>query len=509
MRYLIILIFITLPGAVFAQIQPDSVLLFEQGKRSVDFAGQNATQLLSALYRSLSSNALSYDTQSGHFRTSQQAESNNAIHFGTSGIQTLGRFKMRGSFDFTRMTEDSLGNVMKGLSTDVTPFYYMAAKPGQYRRLNYTLTGLLSYELLKDKLYIASGIDYLYNNTTRSVDPRPSIQTFKMLLKPEVVYHAGNHFIGIGTDIGYGNEDLSVGFKNSQYSTGNMYPDRILYLVRGYGYSDRPDERRFKREYSFGGYHVNYAAQLNKWQLGANFSYASDTEKNLLPLSKSENDLLFATFNLNTYKVKTLLAYSGRYKHQFFADAAWQNGYDENVNLGGTNYRYHTTSVNAGYSFIKSQSNFELVPEFGINVGYQQISHRDISGGVSSLQSYLQPGLSVALYKKYHNYSRASFKLQPSLRLPQQRDLSITTGLYQYFTDNIAAPDHVYFSTSALFLNTEVSYLTPHLFKGINSGIRLNTTYARPLKNYAYDYQGTFKPGGHRLFTSLSLIIYF
>ena len=511
MRLLILtlLIIIALSPAVSAQVQLDSVFFYEQDTRLVSFAGQNATQLTAAPYVKLGSNRLSYQTHSGHFRQSQQAENNSALHFNTSGIQTLGRFKVHGSFDFERMKEDSLAYTMRGLTTDVSPYYYMAAKAGQYRRLNYTLKGLAVYELLRNKLYIASGINYLYNTTTRSVDPRPSIQTYQIVLSPQLVFKTGSHTIGTGIDFGYGTENLSVGYKNRDYSEGNTYPDRFLYLVSGYGYSDRTAERRFKRAYNFSGYHINYAGNFNHWRIGANFTYSTNTERNLIPLSGSENDRLFGTFQLNSYESRWLAQLNGqRFNHQLYMNTIWQNGYDNNVKLGGSNYKYKNNLIKAGYSILKHNSGLKLSPQIGFTMVYSEIYHRDISAGVSVQQTYVQPGLLLAVYKKYRNLNRVSFTLEPSVRLPQQRSISTIPGIFTYFTNGIVYPDYAYYNTTAGMVNTDMAFLTPHWFKNVISGISLNVNYSAPFKT-ANLAQGGFTPSGHRLLTSFSFNIYF
>ncbi|MBE9585042.1 hypothetical protein IM792_11330 [Mucilaginibacter sp. JRF] len=510
MRVFIILLLCTLPLAVSAQIQPDSVLLYGQDRQSVNFASSNATQLISAPYVKLTDNSLSYNTQSGHFRTSQQAENNSAIHFNTNGIQQLGRFKVQGSFDFERMNEDSLANTMRGLSTDVSPYYYMALKAGQYRRLNYTISGMVSYELLPGKLYVASGINYLFNTTSRSVDPRPSAQTYNIQLKPELVYRSGNNYLGLGTDWGYGNENISVGYKNSTYATGNTYPDRFLYLIRGYGYSDRADDYRFKKNYDFTGYHINYSRQTGKLNMGVNLSYSKQKEENVFPLTNSVSDRLFGTFQLNSYATSWLATYTGKNsKHQFYLNTNWQNGYDFNVTLSGSNYKYKNNLIKGGYSIIKHNSNYELVPEVGFNILYNQLHHRDISAGVLVDQSYVQPGLLLALYKKYRNSNRASLRFEPALRLPQQRSITTTPGIFSYFTDNIAFPDYMYYNTKAGLVNAELTFLTPYLFKGVTSGLSVKTTYIQSFDTNKVMYEYAFMPSGHRLLTSFSFNIYF
>lgn len=510
MRPIFLLLLWTLPLAVSAQIQPDSVLLYGQDRRAVDFASSNATQLISAPYVRLTDNSLSYNTQSGHFRKSQQAEKSSAIHFNTNGIQQLGRFKVQGSFDFERMNEDSLANTMRGLDTDVSPYYYMALKAGTYRRLNYTISGLLTYELLPGKLHVASGISYLYNTTSRSVDPRPSAQTYRIQLKPEIIYRVGDHYLGAGMDWGYGNEDIGVGYKNSTYATGNSYPDRFLYLMRGYGYSDRADANRFKKNQDFMAYHINYSKQANKFTFGVNLSYQKQTEENVFPLTNSENDRLFGSFQLNSYVTSCLATYTGEtLKHQIHLNTNWQNGYDFNVTLGGSNYKYQNNVIKGGYSLIKRNSHYEFVPEVGLNILYNKLHHRDISAGILVDQSYIQPGLLLALYKKYRNNNRTSFKVEPALRLPQQSSILTTPGIFSYFTDHIAFPDYSYHNTKAGLVNAQLNLLTPHLFKGVISGLSVSTTYIQSIDSDKGRNQDVFTPSGHRLLTSFSFNIYF
>ncbi|MES2416676.1 MAG: hypothetical protein V4541_00735 [Bacteroidota bacterium] len=508
-----IIISLTLSVTVSAQVQPDSIYFYRQDSRVLDMAFSNATQLIHSPFQKTSSISFNFNSNNGHYRKSQEAENNSAVHFFTGGIQTLGSFKFSGSFDFERMWEDSLAYTMKGLHSDVSPFYYMAQKAGNYQRLNYRLKGTAVYALVPNKLNLSAGIDYLFNSASRAVDPRPSVDTYHIIIKPAIIYQWQNKAIGLGADFGYGTEINSIGYSNQSFATSNLYPDRFIYMVTGYGYSDRKTasiDRSFRRKTSYTGLNLNYAANYNSGYLKLNLRYNASHENNSNELDQSINDKNLGTFDLDRYAVDVLSAKNnGPLKHQFFIKATYTSGIDYNTLLGGSNYKYRQTTGEFGYNLMVNRRPLSLLPEFGLTLKYEQQFGRDISAGTLADHSYLQPGLSMAVYKTYKGMNRFSATLLPALRLPLSHKVNTTAGLFDYFTNGIVYPDHSYWSSTAAVLSGKFSYFTPVLFKGTNTALSISGTYLRPLNTQTDNIIANFVPSGYRLAGSASLNFYF
>jgi len=513
MKLLISIFLTTLFTGAFAQQQgpADSIYLFTQDVRKINDAQQNGASLINSNTQNMSVVSLNYNIQQGHFRTSQTAESGHAVSLQSSGIKNLGRFKVAGYFNFERSWQDSLAWTLQGVPDQATPYYFAAGKAGPYERLNYNFGGLLSYGLIKDKLYLAAGADYFYNTASRSVDPRPSIQTFMFTINPQILYKTGHHVIGGEFILGYGKENNNVAYKNRQYGGQSQdYPDRINYLVIGYGTKKEVGASKLKRINHTTGFGLNYAFKDEHAYLNAGLNYKKENQDNTDGIDYSASSKKYGTFILNNYNARLLGGLkTALYQHQLQIFIQSQNGYDHNYSEynGLSNYKYNHQSLAAYYSVLKNSVSLRKT-EFGLNVSYDKVDKKDLASNISSVFSYIQPGVSGTFYNSFKDKSRLSLTLMPALRLPAGNQVNVLV-INNVLANNIIYPDYTYWSSTAGVLNLNTKYMSSHLFKDINSGISLNAVYINSLKGGTNYQVSDFTPSKNRLDLTLSFNLYF
>ena len=511
MRYIPLLILTLLfPAVVFAQkTTADSLYLYNQDFRTINYIIQSGTGLLSSDISKLSTVSLNYQQANGHFRTAQQAEKSKTIDLATSGITTLGRFKLYGTFNFNRSWQDSLAWTMQGLPDIAEPYYYAAGKAGKYQRLRYTMGGLVTYQLPGEHFYIASGLDYQYNDASRSVDPRPSIQTFHLLVSPELIYKKEEHSIGAGLLWGYEQEKNSIGYKNRDFNQGLSYPDRVNYLIMGYGYYTIGGSDKIERESDFFGLNLNYAYVDSTTTLRTRLAYKKQNEENSFPLTNSVDNRLFSSFFLHDYAFSFLASQRNTgFRHQLQADVVYQKGNDRNIELGGVNYRYSSYSAVLDYTiqpFSSSSVNFE----FGLNALLYNQQQKDISAAHTMDFTYVKPGIQASIYKKYRNADRLKVSVSPAVRLPLSSSFIVPSAQENVFTYNIAYPAYTYYTSTVGNIDASVEYTTSHFIKDVRSGFAINSNYYKPLTTGTVYTGSTFIPSKSFLDLSFSFNIYF
>lgn len=506
-----ILLFSLLPVAALAQREaPDSLYTYAQDRNLLDEIEQNGAQLVSSTIKELSTAQLSYQTARGHFRTAQQAESGRIASFGTSGIATLGRFKLFGAFKFARSWQDSMAWNMKGVEEDKNPYYFAAGKAGKYQRINYQLNTTGTYRLPGDQWFVATGLDYFYNTAAGSVDPRASVQTFHLLVKPELIYQKGKQTFGLNFLWGYEHEDNGISYRNINYSSGQGYPDRILYQVFGYGSFAQAGNRSLRRKGDFLGAGLSYIYQDVSGYLRVRANYAEHNEDALYPLAGGGNYGRYGSFYLKTYSLNLLAGMNGEHhRHQLQGVLNYEPGADQNATLKASSYKYSGLSAFAAYR-LQSKNISAVQTEIGINVLYYDQSQRDLSVSHIFGFSYVRPGLEGSVYKSFAHGDRLKLTLSPMLRLPLHDQLSIPESeLNVIFNNNITYPDYAYQTSTVGILHAGAEWTTPHLLKGVYSSFAVNGDYYYPFKIGNENPSGVFKPSGHFLDLAFSFNIYF
>ena len=511
MRFFISIYFILFFSAVVCaqeQTTADSTFLYKQAELNFQSLKWGITQLHSNDIKKAAYFNLNYNYQKGHFREAQQAEKTNQASFASEGISTIDRFKLYGYFSFTRTWQDSLAFSQKGIEDAYTPYYFIAGKAGTYARQKYLGGGLISYSLLKNKLFIGTGIDYLYNTMARSVDPRSLVTTYKIIFSPEISLKFKQSTIGLGLNIGYGDEKVEIGYKNSVYAGSQLFPDRISYLNYGYGFLE-VNTTNFIRRNTYTGLKLNYAGKFPDWDISGRLSYLVSKEVNQLIKERSITDETSSTFQLETYKINLVLNKKvGNVNHQIAIDGAQTEGDDDLVRLKARNYTLKVTDINLIYSHFKSSFGHNSAAWF-LKTNYKNFYQRDAAANHTMKYSYISPKIGGTIYWNKFKNDLLSTEFSIGTRLPISSDVIVPLTQVNTFTRGVAYPDYLYWSSKVGELQFLVNYTTNKLINKFRTGVSLKSTYLRNFEMPTTNLDATFIPGKNYLDFNLSFNLYF
>ncbi|EOR93487.1 hypothetical protein ADIARSV_3336 [Arcticibacter svalbardensis MN12-7] len=505
--YLIIAV-LSVPCFAVGQNRDDSIYFFKQSRERLTFAKYSATLLNGSGIDSSGKASIGLSYEKGPFKQAQQAYSTFTTRFYTEGIRKLGRFKVAGSFNFDKVWDDSLSWTLRGTNFMEEPYYFFAAKAGKYERQDYNLNGVISYDVLKDKVYLSLGAEHNYHLSTRSVDPRPEISNFLFVIKPEITVRLKNQLIGFGVDWGYGNETIGIGYKNQNFRFNTLYEDRVTYLSYGYGKFRTGSGLINARYREYSGLNLSYLLSLKEFELKANIARVFWLDNNVASFNDYKNNNIFSKFRLDTYKADVLVSKNNADRNQqLIINVLSSRGDDWLSEFYANNYLYRGSSLGFSYTYLKKEK--ELSPEFGINVLYNNTYKRD--AGESTVADYtsLHTGLSLGFYKQLKNKEHLSFEVAPSAIFPLKSDLSVPRKEGTRFTRGVIYPDYYFQNTKAGQLKGNIEYLSRNMIKQFNTGIKLQATYLRSLESISPTYPVYSIPGKSRTLIDLNFNLYF
>lgn len=511
-KKLLLISFTILSVRGYSQSSTDSLYVYEQTKNSIVLAQRNTNFLLNTEINRVGISSFKYSSQNGSYRKAQQAQTTVNGGVRTEGINKFNRFVTSGYFDFSRTWQDSLAWTTKGLEIDEQPYYYGSIKAGKYERFKYELGGLASYNLIKNRLYIGTGLDYLYNSATRSVDPRPQVNTFKLQLKPEILYKWKTNIIGINALWGYGTEVTSIAYKNAMYKTGsNNYIDRKAYLVQGYGFvtDNQGNEplRRLNKNYGIG---ASYSAQINSYSLKTSLNYTAILEDNYKIFENSVRKSYISFYD--TEKLNFFLQLdktTSKYEQQFILQYNTQQAHDLNIIFYAINYKYNSNHFNLNYLFKHNQSP-SFQKEFGIRFNYEGIQKDDLSTDHHIKYTSIEPTLLANLYFRLKNKDRLKVGIDIAQRLPQEKFIDIPNNQIHVFTTGVALPDYYYYNSKVLTTSLNANYTTANVFSKFKAGINANVSYYKAnLPSEIISTATYYKPGNSFLSYNMGLNLYF
>jgi hypothetical protein len=489
----------------------DSLYFYAQERNEMKMVFNSATQLSVLALPRTGMATLSLLRETGDYRRAQQAAKTSDATFYTAGTSKLGRFNLAGSFLFSKVWEDSLSYTMKGLSYEGDPYYYYAARAGNYNRQNYNMMAIVSYQLLKNKLLLSTGIDYRYHWTTRYVDPRPGVTDFRLMLRPEITYKIKQHAVGLGLIWGYGQEKTNITYKNRNNSYNEKDSAWVVYLNRGYGYikNMRSPWNRMRDDY---GFNISYAGQWEHWQVRTTGEWCYLKERNSFARSASnEFDYQpFSTWKKSTYSVQLLAQHQRHAIHQQLQlGGQYIRGLDQDeYDVMASNYSYRKQHIDAGW-IIRKNTNKRITKEWGVQLSYDDRTQIDALADHALHYRYIQPGLSGTLYAQAVQGNRIRLGISPSIRLPLQNTLTVPSTQENVFTRGVVYPDYYYWAATTLLTNMEAGWTSSTLLKQMKTGVTISAAMENNLQMPAIEKNTGFIPGRNRLSVSIAVNLYF
>ena len=489
----------------------DSLYYYVQERNDMNIAYANATLLSLVKPARTGIATLALSREAGQYRHAQQAEKSHDGNFYTEGTARLGRFNLAGSFLFNKMWEDSLSYTLRGVNDDTGPYYYFAGRAGNYNRQQYLLRSIISYNLLKDKLLISTGVNYDYQWTVRTVDPRPDVSGLRVQLRPEITWRLGQHSLGAGFMWGYGKEENSISYSNTNYASNQSDSSRVVFLNRGYGYiiNIRPRWRRLEDYY---GLSFSYAGELLQWRLQTVFDWSHLKERNLYNKSVTTSRIdyqPFGTWEKNTYTLYLLARHmAGITSQQLSIKGQYIRGLDEDqFDVFASNYSLRRQHVDATW-LIRRDAGKVITKEWGLQLSYDDRRQIDALAAHTVHYSFLQPGVSGTIYTDAGKGHRIRAMLSPSVRFPLQNMLTVPATQENMFTRGVVYPDYYYWSATAMITNLEAGWIMPSVPGKLKLGFSVNARLENNLQQPEVTHNTVFKPGNNRLFMRLALNLY-
>lgn len=497
---------------VYSQTVNDSLYLYKHAFDDLQFSKKAVSQLLALPVTRASKVQLKFGGQAGGYRQAQVAQRNRIAEFSAEGIATLNKFKVSGYFAYCRTTDDSLAWNQQGLPNEDRPYYFASAKAGPYQRDRFDMGAQLGVELFRGRWFIGSGIDYLYNTATRSVDPRPSVKTFRLMLSPELIYKRHKHALGVGITWGTGYEDNGISYTNDAYraNTSEIHKPWITYFSTGYGsaYPQRTN-LNINRNQKYKGLKLSYSGNLANWKLRGTASYLFTEENSRAGLITSlafENianyqvDRLNAAFLLSCRKTKLY--------HQVMVNLSSDDGSGYYNRISGKNYYSKHKAYLAEYS-LTLNSLKRTSPGFTAGTSYQNISKRDLSVYSNINYAWLQPYAGMALYTRLNKRNDFTAALDFYTLIPLNNELVAPAATVTEFTKGVVFPDYYYYKSLGGGIAATANYVSSSLIQGFRTGIGFRFGYDKKLSAPAVTLPANFIAGSNRSSYALNLNLYF
>lgn len=499
-RFILLFFSLTISVTIMAQghYGSDTIAIFSQQYKKNAFA-LKSTALKDSSQKYYGVAQITQQYKTGELRRAQDAYVSNKTSFYTEGYHTLGKFWLAGSFLFNKTVEDSLANSLRRDDDDISPYYYFAAKNGRYERQNYIANAIIDYSLIPGKLNVGTKINYENHWTTRSVDPRPSVKDFKLVLSPEVAYTINpQQKIGIGLNWGYGYEETNIAFKNSEYLQSLAYPDRIHYINQGYGYISIKDTTSLRRYKDYSGFLLNY--QFEKDNFSAKFygNYSKKIEENTHDIKSRTRYFVRERFTLNEYDLQLLLTKTSTTNiQQLDFNTLIREGSDWNSAFRKNNYTAQDNFINFNYSFLWKKDKPKK-HQAELSLYYESILRSDAAAAHELSTESIQPELKYTFYHQNKNTDKWFISLATSYKKPLSTTMSVPTTQINVFSKGVMFPDYYYYGSTILGFKNRMNYISNNLIKNFRIGFSLDTEFYTKTNTSMPIYDAQFIPQGNR-----------
>ncbi len=512
LKNLSLIFLLILSASVSAQNNSDSLYFYNQSLNNLNIDHKSNTYLLSNPISKLGSVELFYNNYSGGYKPVQQAQKNTLVGLYTEGINKFGKFTTSGYFGFTKTWQDSLIWSTKGLEEDHQPYYYGSIKSGSFERIKYNLGGNVSYNLIKDKLYIGGGTNFMYNNSTRSTDPRPEVNSYNIIITPEATYRFKNQYVGLKAKWGYGTEETSISFKNNDFKLStNGYPDRVNYLIMGYGLykNNQGVSKPLKRLDKYYGLGLDYILQLSALKLKISLNYDNSKEDFYQDLDNSTNRAYVGLYDTDNLGFSLYADHQTKNTNsQLILKYANQNSNDINTIFYAINYRYIQNIGDIKY-LIHFNKNEKTSTELGTSLTYKKVEKNDFATDHLVNYSWLEPTISGALYILPNANHKFYMGLEIGYRKPLSSNLHVDASQENLFTNWIVYPDYTFNTSSAYKVSSEFKYITNKILKQFKTGFSAKASYYTKDKVYQTFSTSKLGLGDNLINVNFSFKLYF
>ncbi|WP_131535746.1 DUF6850 family outer membrane beta-barrel protein [Pedobacter nototheniae] len=510
----IVLSLLFFSALAYAQNGKDSVYIFNQDKKLVENRLLSPTFSNGSDLKSYGLLQLDFKHENGGFRRAQEAYKINSPKFLAQGFNVLGRFRIAGSFEFNKSFEDSLANGQKNNLEDFTTYYPYANKSGHYTRQNYIIKTSLSYSAFNDHILSYLNLDYHKHESYGTVDPRLSSNRFIVKVKPGIAFKFKKQVIGVYGILGKADETVSLSYKNDNFKSSFDYPDRIHYMLYGYGSSKIKDSSTVYKYDNYKGAGIEYALTSSNWNIQASTEYQLFENKNYDRGRTVKGFATIGIFYLNTFSGSLLITKKedNQNNQQLAINAIYNEGYDGNLKTSGSlnkvNYRVNAFNLNMSYYYLWNKHK-KTSKELGLTFAYNQNDKQDLGQSDGLAYEQIQAGISTKLYHQIDNKSRFNLSLSPYYSFPLNATLKYNPNSLTEFIRNVVFTDYYYFKAKTIGVELSGEYITSKLIKNQQFGFYFNYNYNNMLnQELRNDLNPTFVPNGNRTVLHLGINMY-
>ena len=465
---------------------------------------------LDLIPKQISQISLGHQFEKGGLKPAQGSTKTNIAFLKSEGVTELAGIKLYGAFVYNKVVEDSTKFAHQTRNNTSTPYYLGSPANNHYERSIYDFNAMGAKTLFSGHFIAGLGLEYHIADHFSNNDPRGAIKEYQFNLKPTIAYRLSNKItLGVAYYLGYGQEKISVGYKNLAYVSNNLAPRYVNYLINGYGEAEpRTDtkDRNYNDYQNRKGVEILFslaATKIGSFYLEAiqtsedqNYDYRVSTGITTLAHYQLDKQIinLFWKKNIGNGLATATLGY------QHLA------GKDYNLRYLANNYLYDASCVdlNINYTFHRAKN------KFNYTFTAKQDDEKRIDGITGNKIYYTNIALKVGFGLNHDVDNFHSFGINFNARhmLSLNSDLSVSTTNESYFTREVIYFDYLYNTTSKWGGELSLNYSFP-FFNAMQAGIQSNLGYLLRSETQNLNRPTALIPGKDRFYSNLSLNLYF
>ena len=490
--------------------QSDSILRYSASEQHIDFLLTHPTLLWdSTQMKGFGVADIHYQSKRNDFRTAQTEREEQTAVFEARGYNKIGsRIYVSGAFQFRKAWQDSLAYALRGPQLDGMPTYYFVPKAGTFERQIYQATAHVGYALKPNKWRTDLQMDYLHHWATRSVDPRMEHYTMQLVLKPSLSHRIGALQTTIQGIWGYSNAQTNLSYKHSPYTYGSAFPEYHYRTSYGYGNISLALDSGDMRQYD----HHQGIALLGKtrkdhWELLWHGEYLHTQQNSTNDQRRMVDYFVKQKFSLDAFRFSFLGIHHRTNPFAIQLSAEYKQGEDFHSNMRRKNYLLQQSHALIGFTKTL-QPESRLPKEFGMETIITYDERTDGSTSHYMQRTWMDLGLPMALTYVLPAKNRIRWAFRPSYRVSLHDELNIPATQLNIFSTGVAYPEHYYYGTNALSLQTRLAYIDRTSMKNYTIGWYIDFGWTRPASYHGEIYPGTLYYRGNNTALQLGINFY-
>ncbi|WP_379091663.1 DUF6850 family outer membrane beta-barrel protein [Pedobacter sp. UC225_65] len=452
--------------------------------------------------------SIGHQLEKGKFVEAQGSTQTNTAFLSSEGVTELKGIRLFGSFYYKKVFEDSTRFAHQTRNNTTTPYYYGSPANNHYERSIYDFKVLGAKNILSDKFTVGLGLDYHIADHFSNNDPRGSVKEYQLNTKASLSYNFNQNIrLGLGYLLGYGQEKVTIGYKNRTYYESLTSPTYVNYLINGYG---EPIPKTNKRNYNDfqnrSGMEASF--EMANTKFGSFYLHGSQVdEKQVYDYRTGEEITELSHYNLSKLNLN-LLWIKPVAKGKLSTHLTYENltGEDYNLNYLAKNYLFtgNELNLNINYTLSKSKTTYNYL------IG-STIADQERIDGITGNKVYFKNILFNAGFGFNHqiaNHKSFGLSLGANYGLPLADSFMVSPANESYFTKYVIFHNYLYNTASRYGGTFSGNYSFP-FYNTMQAAVAFNFTYSENSKMKNLQRSLVTTPGNDRFFSNISFNLYF